>query len=114
MPKPPNPVTYRMRFLWPEEIDAERNRMAALKREWIANHRKPYGEEFDEEAFSEYLDDTNEMVPIFSELPERVPCVELTVRDEAEMIEEAWRHWKEGPRPEGPTTLPFCRNSSRL
>ena len=97
MPRLASPHTYRMRFLWPDEIDAERCHMAALKRKWVVRHGS-----FDQAAFNEALDDSDEAWgSIYWVMPERVPCIELTVRDQGEMLEEAWRHWQEGPRPEG-------------
>ena len=79
--------TYRMRFLWPDEIDADRAHYEKLLEKWGSD------EAIDnmEHAFGS----------LFWQMPERVPCVALIGRTDQEAIEEAGIQWQRHPRLDG-------------
>ena len=79
--------TYRMRFLWPDEIDADRAHYQKLLEKWGSD---------------EAIDDMEHAFgSLFWQMPERVPCVALSARTDQEAIEEAAIQWQRHPRLDG-------------
>lgn len=80
-------VAYRMRFLWPDEIDADRAHYAKLEEKW--------GDDASiddmEPAFGSF----------FWQMPERIPCVRLTAQSGQEAVEEAATLWRQAPKRDG-------------
>jgi hypothetical protein len=75
--------TYRMRFLWPDEIDADRAHYRKLLEKWGSD---------------EAIDD---MEHAFG-MAERVPCVvTLDAKTGLEALEEAATRWQRHPRLDG-------------
>ncbi len=79
--------TYRMRFLWADEIDADRAHYERLLERWGSD---------------EAIDDMEHAFgSIFWQMPERVPCVPLRARAGQEAFEEAATLWRQHPRIDG-------------
>ena len=80
-------MAYRMRFLWPDEIDADRAHYEGLLEKWGSD---------------EAIDDMEHAFgSLFWQMPERVPCVALIARRDQEAIEEAAIQWRRHPRLDG-------------
>ena|SRR5436190_17025886 len=78
---------YRMRFLWPDEIDADRAHYAQLLEKWGDDE----GIDDMEPAFGS----------IFWQMPERVPCIPLNALAEQEAFDEAAKVWQQAPKRDG-------------
>ena len=79
--------TYRMRFLWADEIDADRAHYERLLERWGSD---------------EAIDDMEHAFgSIFWQMPERVPCVSLRASTGQEAFEEAAALWQRHPRLDG-------------
>ena len=79
--------TYRMRFLWPDEIDADRAHYQKLLEKWGSD---------------EAIDDMEHAFgSLFWQMPERVPCVTLGAKTGLEALEEAAMRWQRHPRLDG-------------
>jgi hypothetical protein len=79
--------TYRMRFLWPDEIDADRAHYETLLERW---------------GSEEAIDDMEHAFgSIFWQMPERVPCVALDAHTDQEALGEAAARWRQHPRLDG-------------
>jgi len=79
--------TYRMRFLWPDEIDADRAHYRQLLEKWGSD---------------EAIDDMEHAFgSLFWQMLERVPCMALSARKDQEAIEEAAIQWQRHPRLDG-------------
>ena len=80
--------TYRMRFLWPDEIDADRAHYQKLLKKW---------------GSEEAIDDMEHAFgSVFWQVPERVPCVvTLDAQTKQAAIEEAAAQWQRHPRLDG-------------
>ena len=79
--------TYRMRFLWADEIDADHAHYQKLLQRWGSD---------------EAIDDMEHAFgSIFWQKPERVPCISLRARTGQEAFEEAAALWQRHPRLDG-------------
>jgi hypothetical protein len=79
--------TYRMRFLWPDEIDADRAHYETLLERWGSD---------------EAIDDMEHAFgSIVWQMPERVLCVALDAHTDQEALEEAAARWRRHPRLDG-------------
>ena len=80
--------TYRMRFLWPDEIDADRAHYRKLLEKWGSD---------------EAIDDMEHAFgSLFWQMAERVPCVvTLDAKTGLEALEEAATRWQRHPRLDG-------------
>jgi hypothetical protein len=78
---------YRMRFLWPDEIDADQAHYQKLLEKW---------------GNDEAIDDMEPAFgSLFWQMPERVPSVALVARTDQEALEEAAMRWRRHPRLDG-------------
>src|SRR5437588_4398382 len=80
-------MAYRMRFLWPDEIDADRAHYRKLLERWGSD---------------EAIDDMEHAFgSIFWQMPERVPCIPLTAETQQAALEEAATRWQQHPARDG-------------
>jgi hypothetical protein len=78
---------YRMRFLWPDEIDADRAHYERLLAKWGSD---------------EAIDDMEHAFgSLFWQLPARGPCVLLDARTDQEALAEAAPRWQRHSRLDG-------------
>jgi len=79
--------TYRMRFLWPDEIDADHAHYEKLLQKWGSD---------------EAIDDMEHAFgSLFWQMPERVPCVVLDAETQVDALAEAAKRWQRHPRLDG-------------
>jgi hypothetical protein len=78
---------YRMRFLWPDEIDADHAQYEKLLQKWGSD---------------EAIDDMEQAFgSLFWQMPERVPCVILDAETQIDALAEAAKRWQRHPRLDG-------------
>ena len=80
-------MAYRMRFLWPDEIDADQAHYQQLLERWGSD---------------EAIDDMEHAFgSLFWQMPERVPCVALDAQTGQAARKQAAALWQRHPRLDG-------------
>ena len=88
--------TYRMRFLWPDEIDADHAHYEKLLQKWGSD---------------EAIDDMEHAFgSLFWQMPERVPCVVLDAETQVDALAEAAKRWQPAPQARRPRGLSHLRS----